>query len=1166
MKAPVNITLADKYELTAGAVLMSGTQALVRLPLMQRRRDEAVGMRTAGFISGYRGSPLGGYDRELWRAKSLLERHDILFKPAVNEDLAATAIWGTQQLGQFPSEYAGVFSLWYGKGPGVERSGDALKHGNYSGTAPNGGVLVVCGDDHAAKSSSIAHQSEQSLAACSIPVLYPSSVGEIVEYGLAGWALSRFSGLWVGLKCVNETLETDATTPVEPTRPVFEIPPPSGDPDGGVNNQGTYGPTRDDILVTRHRLPRAKLFARLNRLDRTVFATRSARLGIVTAGKAYADVHYALHLLGIDRQRAQVLQLEIYKVGMIWPLEEHGLRSFAAGLAEILVVEEKRPFLEGQAAVALYELADRPRIVGKYDEQGRALLPADLSLSPTEVAMVIAERLCVNGLADEALRNRLAELQLRVSARPISNVPDRPNANQLSGGNIRTPYFCSGCPHNSSTRLPEGSKAFAGIGCHTMVLRMGRETLPPTHMGGEGANWIGIHPFTRTPHVFQNLGDGTYFHSGLLAIRAAVAAQVPITYKILYNGVVAMTGGQPIDGSISVTAMARQVLAEGVKECVVVSDTPLKYTQERDLPESVTVYSRDDLDAVQRRLREVPGVTVLIYEQMCAAEKRRRIKRGRLPEATRRVFVNAEVCEGCGDCSVQSNCVSIRPKETPLGRKRTIDQSTCNEDLSCVKGFCPSFVIATEGQLQQPDNENRSNEPPRVPLPLPASLTTDRYNVVVTGIGGTGVVTIGAVLAMAAHIEGKSAATYNMTGLAQKGGPVYSHLCFANTSEPVLASRVDLADADLIIACDLLSALTPEALQTVRRGHTRAVVNSGIEPSAALQLFPDAPLPGNAQLEQFASAVGPDRVSTVDATAFANELSGDTIAANMLMVGYAFQKGLLPLKIESILGAIELNGVAIDFNRRALELGRGIAEQQRPGAERPPLKATGSPPQTLNLNELIKDRHRRLADYQDARYADRYRERVLAVREAEQKAVPGSEAFTMAVAHNYARLLAYKDEYEVARLYSGAEFRDQVSRTFAGQPKLTLLLAPPTLFKWREGSVPPRKRQFGPWIFVVLRMLAGLKRLRGTPLDVFGYTEDRRLERQLVTDYEGLLDQLLARLSPTTHSIAVKLASIPEQIRGFGHVKSSTITQARAAEASLLQEYRKSVQLEGHAP
>jgi indolepyruvate ferredoxin oxidoreductase len=916
--------------------------------------------RTAGFISGYLGSPLGGYDRELWQAQELLRAHDILFRPGVNEDLAATSVWGTQQLGNFPSDYDGVFSIWYGKGPGVERSGDALKHGNYSGAASRGGVLVVFGDDHAAKSSTIAHQSEHTLAAHSIPVLYPATVGEILEYGLAGWALSRFSGLWVGLKCVNETLETAATVVVRANRPALALPALDGAQQGGVNFRPGFDPVGEDMAVTRHRLPRARQFTRHNRLDHAIFGATAARLGILTAGKAYLDVLHALQLLEIDDRRAAALRLDVYKVGMIWPLEESGLREFAAGLAELLVVEEKRPFLEHQAAVVLYGAGSRPRILGKLEESGAPLLPADLPLSPTEVAIAIARRLRALGLADPPLHSRLLLLERRLQAQGTRGPGGGPTLEQLRSGAIRTPYFCSGCPHNTSTRVPEGSKALAGIGCHTMALGMGRETLPPTHMGGEGANWIGIEPFVGTKHVFQNLGDGTYFHSGLLAIRAAVAARSNITYKILFNSVVAMTGGQPIDGPVSVSAIARQVLGEGVERCVLVSAAPHNWRRDAALPRQVEVHSRDELDRIQRELRETAGVTVLIYEQVCAAEKRRRIKRGRLPPPARRVFINERVCEGCGDCSAKSNCVSIRPVETSLGRKRTIDQASCNTDLSCANGFCPSFVMVQGRPSRLPAGRGEGT-PQLAPVPRPAAIELVRtYNVMITGIGGSGVITVGAVLAMAAHLEGKGAATYNMTGLAQKGGPVYGHLRFAESPGALIAGRLDLGEADLIIACDLLAALAPEARQTIDRGQTRAVANSGIEPSATFQLVRDSELPGTRELERYADLIGRDRLAAFDATALATELTGDTVAANMLMIGYACRLGLLPLSLESILRAIELNGVAVELNQRALEFGRraaaagAVSSLPRETAGVPPPES----PAPRGLEALVEDRRK----------------------------------------------------------------------------------------------------------------------------------------------------------------------------------------------------------------
>jgi indolepyruvate ferredoxin oxidoreductase len=1151
---PNPVSLQDKYTLESGAVLMTGTQALVRLPLAQRRRDALAGLKTAGFISGYRGSPLGGYDRELWQAQELLQEHNIVFRPGVNEDLAATSVWGTQQLGNFPNDYDGVFSIWYGKGPGVERSGDALKHGNYSGAASRGGVLVAFGDDHAAKSSTIAHQSEQTLAAHSIPVFFPATVGEILEYGLAGWALSRFSGLWVGLKCVNETLETAATVLVSTDRPALALPELDVDQETDVNHRPGFDPVRDDMAVTRHRLPRARQFTRHNRLDHAIFGARAARLGILTAGKAYADVRYALQLLEIDDRRAQALRLDVYKVGMIWPLEESGLREFAAELEELLVVEEKRPFLEHQAAVALYGARSRPRILGKVDESGKPLLPADLPLSPSEVAIAIARRLRGLGLADPALQSRLLLLERRLQVQGIRGSDGVPILDQLRRGAVRTPYFCSGCPHNTSTRVPEGSKAIAGIGCHTMALGMGRETLPPTHMGGEGANWIGIEPFVGTKHVFQNLGDGTYYHSGLLAIRAAVAARSNISYKILFNSVVAMTGGQPIDGPISVPAVARQVLAEGVERCVLVSATPQNWRRNAALPKQVAVYSRDELDRIQRELREIRGVTVIIYEQACAAEKRRGIKRGRLPPPVRRVFINERVCEGCGDCSTKSNCVSIRPVEASLGRKRTIDQSSCNTDLSCAKGFCPSFVIVEGAPSRRPAwrAENTPELPP-APRPIPLKLVRP-YNVMITGIGGTGVITVGAVLAMAAHLEGKGAAAYNMTGLAQKGGPVYGHLRFAHSPDALIAGRLDLGDADLIIACDLLAALAPEARQTIDQGRTRAVANSGIEPSATFQLFRDSELPGAQEIERYAALIGSGLFAAVDATALAKELTGDTVAANMLMIGYVCQLGLLPLSLDSILRAIELNGVAIDLNRRALELGRraaaaGALSLHAQGGEPPAVLA-----QRPGLDAVVEDRRKRLVAYQDGRYARRYERRVAAIRDIEHERTPTLDGLALAVAESYARLLMYKDEYEVARLYAG--IREELARSFEMPKRIKILLAPPALAGVGPQAIEPRKRAFGPWILLLFHLLSRMKGLRGTRFDPFGRTEERRMERHLIAEYESLLDELALTLTPENHSLAIQLVSLPEHIRGFGHVKMRAAAQVRQTRDTLLLQYR----------
>jgi indolepyruvate ferredoxin oxidoreductase len=1154
IQPPGEVSLDDKYRLGKGVALMSGTQALVRLPMLQKRRDEAQGLKTAGFISGYRGSPIGTYDRELWRARELLREHEVRFVPGVNEDLAATAVWGSQQVGMFPGPYDGVFALWYGKGPGVDRSGDPLKHGNFAGAAPAGGVLVAAADDPAAKSSTVIQQSELPLSANSIPVLYPSNVREILEYGLLGWAMSRHTGLWVGLKLVNETLETDATVLIDNALPRIVLPAVEGLPPSGINFQPNFNPLHNELLTTRYRLPLVHPFARANRLNGSVHATPGARFGIIGAGKTFGDVLYALRLLGIDRQRAHSLRIDAWKLGLIWPLDGESLRSFAGGLEELLVVEEKRPFLESQIYPALYGLARRPRLSGKCSPEGEALLAADGTLTPTQIALAIGERLLASGVTDEDLRRCVDELRSRTVAREALVVAAA-MPTDMKSGEIRTPYFCSGCPHNTSTRVPDSSVAFSGIGCHTMAIQMDRSTLAPTHMGGEGANWIGIAPFVDTPHVFQNLGDGTYYHSGLMAIRAAIAARVNITYKILFNQVVAMTGGQPLDGPLTVADVARQVLAEGVARCMVVTVAPEAYRDGAgDLPTGVVVHGRTELDAIQRELREISGVTVLIYEQICAAEKRRLIKRNQLPRAPRRAFINMDVCEGCGDCSTQSNCVSVLPVETELGRKRAIDQSSCNEDLSCIRGFCPAFVLVRGAAPRR--RTPRAAKRRADALPLPRSDLKLPYSVLVTGIGGTGVITVGAVLAMAARLEGTGASTYNMTGLSQKNGAVYSHLRFVPQSEEPEAARIDTAGADLLLACDVLAALAIESVQTIRTSHTHAVINSTVEPTAAFQQFRDSPLPGTAQCQRLARLVGPERTGLVDATGLAQSTLGDKIGGNLVVVGYAYQMGLLPLRIESIERAIELNGVAVEMNLQAVRIGREAAVQELERSQQrvEPQAAPGVPPPALA--QIIERGRGHLTAYQSTRYADGYVRRVEAIAAVESQRVPGEDALARTAALQYRRLLAYKDEYEVARLYNRPEFRASLRDAFEGKLTLTVLLAPPALGGAGRHAGAPRKREFGPWVFTLFAVLARLKFLRGTALDPFGHAAERRMERSLLREYEAWIDEVTVRLTASNHDLAVKIASIPERIRGYGHIKTRSVQEARAAAAQLLERFR----------
>ncbi|HKX09732.1 MAG TPA: indolepyruvate ferredoxin oxidoreductase family protein, partial [Stellaceae bacterium] len=929
------VKLDDKYALDSGRIYLSGVQALVRLALMQRRRDERAGLNTAGFISGYRGSPLAGFDQALWHAREFLDRHHLKFQPGLNEDLAATAVWGSQQVGLFPgSKHDGVFAMWYGKGPGVDRSGDVFKHANAAGTARLGGVLLLAGDDHACKSSTLPHQSEYALIDASIPVLNPAGVQDILDLGLYGWALSRYSGCWVGLKSIADTMDSSASVFADPhsveivTPADFELPP------GGLNIRWPDPPLEQEARLRLWKLPAVQAFARANRLDRIVLDAPQARLGIVTTGKSYLDVRQAFDELGISEADARRLGIRLYKVALSWPLEPEGLRRFADGLDEILVVEEKRPVIEEQAKSALYNLpADRrPIIIGKTDERGAPLLRETTELTVTEIARAIAGRLERFGAAEPRITERLAFL----TAEERAAAAHKPAIS-------RTPFFCSGCPHNTSTKVPEGSRAVAGIGCHYMATWMDRRTDTFTQMGGEGVPWIGQAAFTETPHIFANLGDGTYYHSGILAIRAAIAAKVNITYKILFNDAVAMTGGQPVDGPLTVARLTQQMAAEGVERIVVVSDEPEKYAGPAGLSARVTVSHRDALDPIQRELREFRGVSVLIYDQTCAAEKRRRRKRNRYPDPPKRVFINEDVCEGCGDCSTQSNCLSVIPIETEFGRKRAIDQSSCNKDFSCLKGFCPSFVTVHGGSLKKAAPRGAGTIFPVLPDPEIPALARP-YGILVTGVGGTGVVTIGALLGMAAHLEGRGVSVLDMTGLAQKGGSVTSHVRLAPTTKDLHATRLSAGGADLLLGCDIAVAGGFESLSRLRKGETRAVVNRHEIITGEFTRNPDFAFPGDRLATDIRDLAGEANADFIDATGIAERLLGDSIGANLFLLGFALQKGWVPLSLEAIEQAIELNGVAVELNKQALLWGRRtahdraaverIAAPRDPGSER----------------------------------------------------------------------------------------------------------------------------------------------------------------------------------------------------------------------------------------
>ena len=1146
--------LEDRYEREQGRIYLSGVQALVRLPLMQRQRDQQAGLDTRGFISGYRGSPLGTYDMALWGARSLLEDHGIRFEPGINEDLAATAVWGSQQAGLYPdAKHDGVFGIWYGKGPGVDRSCDALKHANYAGTAPNGGVLALAGDDPGAKSSSIAHQSEQALIHCGIPMLNPASVQDYLDFGLYGWALSRYAGTWVGFKCLTDTVESAASVEVGSERVRVVVPDdferPANLHIGWANLPGAVEQRLFDA-----RLPAAQAFARANGLDRVLLEGEGAgRIGIVTTGKTTLDVLQALTELGIDEAFARELGLSLYKVGLVWPLEPEGLQRFARGKQELLVIEEKRPVLEEQMARLLFNGAARPQLTGKHDLDGSPLVPNTGELSPREVVAV--------------LRRWLSRVAPEHAGR-LRPDPEPPVALQ-GGGPTRLPAFCSGCPHNRSTVVPDGSLAQGGIGCHGMaVWTPGRNTLAVTHMGGEGTNWIGAAPFTDTPHIFQNLGDGTYFHSGLLAVRAAVAAGVNITYKILANGAVAMTGGQPIegeslDGEVTVPEIARQLHAEGVGRIALVSNEPQKYGGPNAVGAPVTIHHRDQLDRVQKTLREVPGVSALIFDQTCAAEARRLRKRGEFPDPDQRVVINERVCEGCGDCSVQSNCISIEPVETDFGRKRRINQSSCNKDFSCLKGHCPSFVTIEGGQLRKTASDGVASDDARfAALPEPGAPDLDTpFNVLVTGIGGSGVITVGALIGMAAHLEGKGVSVLDVTGLAQKNGPVTSHVRVARDREALAATRITAGAADLVLGCDIVVTTGPENLAKVSR-RTTPIVNAHVAPTSDFAANPDLDLSSRHMESALRGAAGDEACTFVDATRLATSLCGDAIFTNPFLMGFAYQRGRLPVGRPALERAFELNGRAVAANLRAFGWGRLAAEDLAAVEEaaRPAARSAESAP-AEDLPAVLARREAFLTDYQNAGLARRYRSLVDRVAEHERRAAPGSERLTDAVARYYFKLLAIKDEFEVARLYTDGEFQRQLDREFEGDYRVYVHFAPPftiPLIDWFTERQDPdtgrmRKWRLGAWWFLpLMRVLAKGKFLRGSRWNVFGWTAHRRLERRLIEDYEGDIERLLERLSPENLDLAVQIASLPEQIRGFEQVREEHLEKALEKRTELL--------------
>ena len=1123
-----NYELIDRYRRESGRVFLTGTQALVRIPLMQRTLDRAAGLNTAGFVSGYRGSPLGAVDQELWRATSFLDENDIEFLPAVNEDLAATAVLGSQQVETDPhGTVDGVFGIWYGKGPGVDRAGDALKHGNAYGSSPHGGVLVVAGDDHGCVSSSMPHQSDVAFLTFMMPHLNPANVAEFLEFGLYGIALSRYSGMWVGFKAISETVESAMSVELPPYPqfiiPDFKIPP------GGLHYRwpDLPGPQIEERLEAKKAATLA--FAAANPIDRKIFDIPNARYGIVTTGKGHLDLMEALRMLDIDRAEAERIGLDVYKVGMVWPLEHDGALDFVQGKHEVLVVEEKRGIIESQFKEYFYDYPGRKpkRMVGKEDDNGERLVPWIGELSPIQLAQIVARRLDAEFMG------------LNMTERANKLLRDGSNIIKFDGAN-RLPYFCSGCPHNTSTRLPEGSSALAGIGCHFMASWMDRDTEGLIQMGGEGANWITRSKFNGDRHIFQNLGDGTFYHSGSLAIRQAVAAGTNITFKILFNDAVAMTGGQPVDGPISVSAIAHSVRAEGVDRIALVSDEPEQFEQ-GDYPPGTTIHHRRDLDAVQRELRDIPGVTILIYAQTCATEKRRRRKRGKLADPNKFVVINDLICEGCGDCSTESNCLSVTPKETPFGRKRQIDQNNCNKDYSCVNGFCPSFVTVegeapTKAQITDSSNELHAA---LQSLPEAAEAAIDTcYDLLVTGIGGTGVVTVGQLITMAAHLEGKGASVLDFMGFAQKFGTVISYIRIGTEPAHINQVRIEKARADALIGCDLVVSSSPRASIAYDTGHTRALVNTAEMTTADFVKHRDANMQATERVAAIGRVIGEDNLSTLDANALAEKLLGKTIYANVMMLGGAWQKGLVPVSLEALKRAIELNGVEIEKNQQAFDWGRvaaanpdriaNILEEDRPVDE--------------TLEDIIKRRANFLVGYQNLALADRFKTLVNRVRDAEHS----NDALVEAVAKSYFKLLAYKDEYEVARLHTQTGFLDSIRETYGDNARIRFHMAPPMLSRKKDGRGRPYKKEFGTGTIPLLKILASLRGLRGTPFDIFGLSHDRRTERALIREFEEQVDDLLPTLDANNADRLCAVFASYMDIRGYGPVKDQAIEETLA--------------------
>ncbi len=1154
-----DVTLDDKYTILNGRIFVTGIQALVRLPMLQKLRDEKAGLNTAGYISGYRGSPLGTLDQQLLRASGFLKQHNIIFQPGINEELAATACSGTQQINlQDGGAYDGVFSIWYGKGPGVDRTGDAFRHANNFGTAEYGGMLALLGDDHACESSTTAHQSEYAMVDAMIPVLNPAGVQDILDFGLYGFAMSRYTGGVVGFKCVHDTVEATASIEISEDRTRVVLPEDYQPPEGGLNIRQPDTFLDQEARVHTHKIEAAKAFVRANHLDKMVVNPDNAWLGIATTGKSYLDVRQALTELGIDQELADQLGIRVYKIAMSWPLEPVGVKAFAKGLRSVIVVEEKRGLIEDQLKSILYNTADAPVIEGKKDQQGQILFPSTARLNATDIAVKLATRI-LEKTAHNGVSDRLATLTAIIQRNSQRDAPAM----------TRLPYFCAGCPHNTGTRLPDGSQARSGIGCHFMVQWMDRNTSGYTQMGGEGASWIGEAPFSNTSHMFQNIGDGTYYHSGILALRASIASGVNVTYKILFNDAVAMTGGQPMDGPLTPMAISLSAYAEGAKRIAVVTDEPEKYPSTTEWAPGVTTHHRDDYDQLQREFREIKGTSVIIYDQTCAAEKRRRRKRGEFPDPPKRLFINTDICEGCGDCGLASNCVAVLPQETALGRKRRIDQSACNKDYSCVNGFCPSFVSVHGGDVRKPDSKKQITTKTKhidIDLPEPTlPMLDENFGIVLTGVGGTGVVTVGAIVGMAAHIGNLGCSILDMMGLAQKGGSVTSHIVIANTPEDIATTHIAAGGAKLILGCDIVTAAANTTLDKIQPGETTAIINTHAMMSGDFARDRSTTFPQQQLQSAISDGTGSDLCHFVNATRLAEQLLGNTIGANLFMLGYAWQKGCIPISRQAIEKAIELNGQAVPMNLQAFTLGRQAAHNQSAiEAQAVPALVINTPEkftQKLNfsnrmsLDETIEHRASLLVEYQSRRYANKYIRLVKQIQKAEQRISSNSQPLSTSVAQNLYKLMAYKDEYEVARLHSSESFQQAVKINFDGDYTLRYHLAPPLLSRKDPITGFAKKREFGPWIIKVFTTLAKLKKLRGTPFDPFGYTAERKMERRLLREYTAMIDNLTDTLSLDNYQFAKQLAALPDSIRGFGHVKEQSVVNYDAELKNIKHHY-----------